>query len=497
MKKTIVVILCAAALIMAGGADVHAEQHEIFASKSEGKAELTLDGVQGYVAGQTKSAFSALMTETVAQYMSGAIEEAARERGVLNEAGQINVAMLFAQNPELKEAVKQKIKKKLKNWMPGAVRDLVREHVFQNALGREHAQDVEQLLGYISNNFETSFNAQADNLINGWYTSYVGDIRRRVMEGTFTGWLDVTNLRGSIHNVLSSSSVMEGTAWLLSRELGESTVSGIQDNLEAMLGGELAPAVVEYLEMGEKKFDELEAYVREKIGDYLPSSYVSRLQNSILNRPLFRMPSSAYGAILAAMAAKHYAAAFKGMFVDANELRRGIEVTRVMVWQLREKEHLNVKLMDLAGLSASFGSTLGLDAWQGILDDNILAQLDKLNELSQKLDELIMKPFDLVGDQIRELTDQITEQLTALQNELMGSVQDAMASFDESLDNLANGIGGMFPENFNGIPPDWQDFKDMVGMEGLFGEWGELTPRDLVEHLGIMEECELMGEQFN
>lgn len=497
MKKTIIAILCAAVLIMTGHADVRAGQNEIFASKSGGKAELTLDGVQGFVAGQTKEALSALMSETVAQYMSGAIEETARERGVLNEAGQINVSMLFAQNPELKEAVKQKIKQKLKDWMPGAVRDLVREHVFQNALGREHAQDVEQLLGYISTNFETLFNAQADNLINGWYTSYIGDIRRRVMEGTFTGWLDVTNLRGSIHDVLSGSSIMESTAMLLSRELGASTVSGIQDNLEAMLGGELPPAVVEYLEMGPEKFDELESYVREKIGAYLPSSYISRLQNSMLNRPLFRMPSGAYGAILAAMAAKHYAAAFKGVFVDPHEIKRGIEVTRVMVWQLREKEYLNVKLMDLAALSASFGSTLGMGAWQGIMNDSILSQLDKLGELSQKLDELIMKPFDLVGDQIRELTDQITAQLTALQNELMAPVQDAMAAFDQSLAGLANGAGGLLPDWFNGIPPDWYGFKETVGMGELFGEWGELTPRDLVERLGMMDDFELMGERLN
>lgn len=486
--KVFVVALCAVCLLVAGASGVWAE--EIF-------GELKMEGVQGYVAGQTRAAFHSLMTESVSKFMSGAIEETARARGMIDEAGRINLPQLFAQSPELKEAVRQKIKEKIKDWLPGAARDLVREHVFQNALGSAHAREVEDLLGYVSSNFETSFNAQADALIDGWYTGYVNDLKSRVMDGTFTGWLDVTNLRGSIRNVLSTDMVMNGTAQLLSMKLGESTVRGIQDNLEAMLGGELAPVVVEYLEIGPEKFEELEAYVREKIGGYLPSAQISRLKNLTLNRPLFRMPSGAYGAILAAMAAKHYAAAYKGMFVDANELKRGIEVTRVMVWQLKEKDYLNVKLMDLAALSSAFGSTLGMDAWSGFMNDNIMAQLDKLDELSKKLDELIMKPFEIVGDQIRNITDQITEQLTNLQNQLMAPVRGAMADFDASLENIANNLGGALPDNFNGIPADWQDFKDMAGMEGVLGEWGELTPRDLIERMGLMDDFGLIGDKLD
>lgn len=493
--KGFVVALCATCLLMAGMPSAWAE--EIFAEKSSGQgAQLKMEGVQGYVAGQTRAAFHSLMTESVSKYMSGAIVETARKRGMIDEAGRINLAQLFAQSPELKEAVRQKIKEKLKDWLPGAARDLVREHVFQNALGPAHAREVEDLLGYVSSNFETSFNAQADALIDGWYTGYVGDLKRRVMEGTFTGWLDVTNLRGSIRDVLSTDIVMNTTAQLLSMKLGESTVRGIQDNLEAALGGELAPEVVQYLEMGPEKFEEFEAYIREKIGGYLPSAQISRLRNMTLNRPLFRMPSGAYGAVLAAMAAKHYAAAFKGVYVDAYELKRGIEVTRVMVWQLKEKDYLNVKLMDLAALSSAFGSTLGMDAWSNFMNDSVLGQLDKLDELSKKLDELIMKPFDLVGEQIRNITDQITEQLTSLQNQLMAPVRGAMAEFDASLENLANGLGGLLPENFNGIPANWQDLKEQVGMEGVFGDWGDLTPRDLVEQMGMIDDFQFMGEQL-
>ena len=447
---------------------------------------FTMDGVAGFVGGRTSDALRTMLATRVAAWSSAAIEESARARGMMNERGEIDLRRVFAQSPALKEEVRARIKRELKEWLPGATRDLVKERVFQGALGEDTTREIEDMLGRIGGAMDTTFEAEADAYVGGWYDESVARLNALMDTSPATAWLDPTKLRASLDSALSTSTVMRVSAAGMGQLVGDATVNGIRDHMRTMLGGELPPEAMRYLNLPEEKWGEL----RETINQYMPNALVGDLKNSVLARPLFRLTSSAYGAILAAQAARHFAAAYKGVIVDAGELRRGIEVTRVMVWQLKEKQYLNVSLMDLAGLGKSFAFSIGAETLFAQAEDALGAPLDRLTELADKLDRMIAQPLDRITGELKRTVDEATARLKELEAGLMAPFKEGIENLDGLMAEARDAASGMLPSSFDGIPGSWDDFKTQMGFDGAIGGLGAMTPRQFLLDAGVMDDFE-------
>ncbi len=450
-----------------------------------------MDGVAGFVGGRTSDALRTMLAARVAAWSGAAIEESARARGMVNERGEIDLRRVFMQSPELKDEVRARLKRELREWLPGATRDLVKERVFQGALGEATTREIDDMLGRIGGAMDTSFEAEADAYAGRWYDESVARLNDLMNSSPATAWLDPTKLRTSLDTALSTSTVMQVSAAGMSQLVGDATVAGIRDHMRTMLGGELPPEAMQYLNLPEEKWGE----VRATIDRYMPNALVGDLKNSVLARPLFRITSSAYGAILAGQAARHFAEAYKGVIVDANELRRGIEVTRVMVWQLKEKQYLNVSLMDLAGLGKSFAFAIGAETLYARGTSALGAPLDRLTELSNKLDRMLAQPLDRITGELKRTVEETTARLKELETGLMAPFKEGIAEFDGLMARARDAAHGALPENFDGIPGSWDDFKTQMGFDGAIGGLGAMTPRQFLLDAGVMDDFEqLRGE---
>jgi RHS repeat-associated protein len=452
---------------------------------------FSLDGVAGYVEGKAHEAIQFAISKQGSDWFCDAVATVA-DRVKRGEAP-VDLNAFFFQNAQTKEAVTAELTGRLKAWLPEQVRAILVHDLLGNAVGEAAMQEAAAIADRVIKELDTSLNDQVDAFASKFYDEAVGRLQQELFSRGVPQWMDIADLRGSIERAFQTGTIAGEAADALAKLVGDGTVAGIRARLTDALDGVLPPEALEALAKGPEAF---ERYVEEAKG-YLPGSMLEKLRSSVLNRPLIQLPTPAYAAILAGTAAGHYARAFAGAFVDAYELRRAAEVTRVMVWQLENKDWLNLSIMQLGALARDLAQSLGM----GLPFEGLVAKLkEPLARLQSKLDRvdaLIAKPLDQVSGELARLGAEIGRDLTRIQAELMAPLKDGIAKAQSGLDRAAAAAEGALPEGLNGIPASWEELKEKAGIDGVLGEVGEWTPNDALDRAGLADAAAKVRDDFS
>ncbi|MFH1829527.1 MAG: DUF6531 domain-containing protein [Pseudomonadota bacterium] len=494
------IILIALILISACAASVHAARQKIdipgAQSQPQGsdmppinpfskkdmlslKDAFSMDGVAGFVEGRARETIKFALSKQGADWMCDAFADALNARK--NGGNGFDLAALFKQDEELKQRVKENIKQRLKEWLPGQVKDVVTNQLLGAALGEEGLEEAKKIADRVVQELNTSLNERIDAIASGFYDSTIDRLKQELSEKGISQWLDVTDLRGSIERALNTGTLTELASGEISRLVGDGVVVGIRGRIEDALNGNLPPEVAQALKAGPEEF---EKYINQ-VQQYLPGNQLQNLTNSVLNKPFIKLPTPAYASMLAASATTHYARAFNGVYVDAYELKRAVEVTRVMVWQIQNKKHISLSLMQLGNLARDIACGLGLGAGFDNIMSQIKKPLERVQDLTDRIDGMLMKPINQVRAELQTLVGQVQQELTALQEQLIAPIRDELENtkgwIQDELDRARWNIEGALPEGFNGIPGSWEDAKEALGLkDGVLGEFGDFKPKDVL-----------------
>lgn len=437
---------------------------------------FSLDGVAGYVEGRAREAISRALSEQGSDWICDALADAINAQRKKDNG--TKPAALWYQNPELKERVKDEIKKRIKEWLPKQAHDIIVNDILGNAVGEEAAKEAAEIAERVAKELDTTLNDQIDNIAGGLYDSLVSKMKDQLGAAGVPPWIDPTDLRKTIKKAFDGGVIANIAANQLARVMGDGTVAAIRGRIEDALAGNLPPEAISALKKGPEEFDKYVARAEK----FFPGNAFEKIKSSVLNRPLFKLPTPAYAAILAGSAAGHFARAFKGVFVDAYELKRGVEVTRVMVWQLKNKEWLNMSIMQFGSLARGLAAQIGMGAAFDAAIAKMTAPLDKLQSKLKEIDALLKKPIEEVQAELQKITAEVEKTLKEIQDVVVGPLREAGSQIQAGLDQASSTIINSLPEDFNGIPADWDELKKKAGIdEGLLGKEGDITPADLLK----------------
>ncbi len=444
------------------------------ADASQFSDALRLEGVAGYVEGRAAEAIGRAFSREGAQWLSDAFADAinrAREGG-----GMLDLEALFRQDEALKARVQAELGRRLKAWLPGQAREVVMRDLLGAAVGERQAAEVNAIAGRVAREMEGTLNDRIDAAAGTLYDAALSRLRQRLSESGVPSWVDPTDLRATIRGALDLDRIGAAAANQLSGIVGEGTAAAIRSRIEDALGGQLPPEAIEALRRGPEAF---ERYVGQA-QRFLPGGGLRGLSESALNRPLVRLPNEAYGAILAGTAAGHYARAFSGVFVDATELRRAVEVTRVMVWQLQHKEAISLTVLQLGSLARDLARSVGLgDSFEGLLS-RVREPLQQLQQQADRIDALLRQPLAEVRGQLADAAGEMQRRLSDLQSQLTSPVRDQVDRAQAGLQGIAEDAGDALP--IDGLPGDWEEAKRELGLpDRLLGEAGERSVEELLQ----------------
>ena len=380
-----------------------------------------------------------------------------------------------------KKEIKKKLKAKLKKYLPQIAKKVLYEELFLGEFGDE-VKEVKGIVDRVVSELKMTFNERADQFVNKWYDKAIQEIDEylKFQKGPFD--VDLTNIRGTLDQAIRLDTIEWGLTDLMSRSVGESTTNALKKRIKDILNSRLPPEVNKYLDYGPEKFAEYAS----KIEDNLPGKKFNELKNQILHTPLFVLPNGIYCGILAGAASKHFAAAYKGPVVDPYELKRGIDVSRVMIWQAKNKEGFSVDLamfLDaIKMLSKTFGVSLDSLGAIGKGIDKVNKTFKDLEDRLNKLDGLIQGNIDQVKDGINKVVGEIRGTLTDIQETLFKPGIEAYKETKKFTQWAKKGVKEAIPENIHGVPGNWEDFKDQFGIKpGIFGEAGEISPWNILQ----------------
>ncbi len=470
MKRLSAIITLILFALMSGHSLAVSEIH-LASDASQITDALSLDGVAGFVEGRAQEVLRAAMTKEGGDWLCDAFARAVNSAG--RGKGRIDLSMLFKQDAALKSAVQADLKERLKAWLPGKARELIGRDLLGAALGSEGANEAMKIAERVAAELDTSLNDKLDAIASDLYDSTLYRVRKELAEKGISQFLDIEDLRGSVRRAFELENVSSLAASNLARVLGEGTVLGIRGRIEDALSGNLPPEAMDALRRGPEAFDRYVEEARAK----MPGNLLLDFKNSILNRPIIKLPTAAYASMLAAVAAEHYARAYRGAFVDAYELKRAVEVTRVMVWQLKNKEAISLTLMQLGAMARDLAGALGM----GISFDKALAKakapLDRIQEKADRIDSMLGKPMELAQAELRGLAMQMEAELKKIQEALTAPVRGALANLETEMKRLREAAADALP--FDGVPGSFDELKERLGLpEELLGERGRWKPAD-------------------
>lgn len=295
--------------------------------------------------------------------------------------------------------------------------------------------------------------------------------------------VDLTDLPATIDRLIDSERLVELFGRPLAEGLGEAKMAEIRGRIETALAGELPPEVMQALRAGPEQLDRLTNVVRDK----LPGAQLAAAKEKVLGMTVLTLPNPVYGSMLAGSAAHHFAQVICGPYcVNLYELKRGKEVVEVLVWQLKNREAIQLSLGQLIALGHYAGQQLGIPPigeW-GRFGKDVTTLGDRLKRIEghiQEVDRRFFKVTDLVDSKMREAITAIEGALKELQAELTRPVRDFLAATDAAAQQTRDFSKGLLPDGFDGIPRDWEDLKSSARLpDALLGQWGEQTPLELL-----------------
>lgn len=433
-----------------------------------------MEGVPEIVSGMV----SAEIEMTLKKEMGGWVVESFTDRPTTHDPGP---KTLLDKNELEKNEIKERLKAKIKKYLPEIVRKVLYEKLFMGEFGDE-VKEVREIVDKITSELKVTINDRVDEMAGKLYDQVIDKIEDHLKQKHGPLDIDLTDIRGTVDGILQLENFEWGIMESLSEAVGESTAKALRGRVEDILAGELPPEFKEYLEKGPEEF----ARYAEKIKENLPGKKFDELKDQILHTPLFIIPNGVYGGILAISASRHIAAAYKGAVVDLYELKRAAEVSRVLVWQLKNKEGLSVDLGSLIDIAKVLGDKFGISLDKlGRLGETLKDAKKKLGDLEQKLDrldKLIKDNLDDIKDQLEMAVAELQGALEDFQNTLFSPLVDVVNKADSLVDNINREVLDIIPDDFKGIPKDWKDFRAQFGIkDGVFGKFGKKSPWDIIQ----------------
>lgn len=440
---------------------------------------FSLDGVEGYLSGRANEAMRTMISRDGTDWLCSSIADAINNsrRGKNLEW---TLRDIFKQDPEVKAAVQAELKKRFKKQIPAELKRIIVADLLGGAVGEEAMNEAVAIADRAMRELDTSLNERLDQALGGYYDSGVAAIRMKMEERGIPEWIDPTDLRSTLKQTFDLARVDELIVHQLSDVMGGAAVEGIRGRVADAMAGNLPPEAISALQGGPDAFEKYVASMSE----YLPGRVIDGLKNSILNRPIVKLPTSAYSSILAASAALHFSKAFSGIYVDPFELQRGMEVTRVLIWQVKNKESITLTVMQLGLIARNIAGSLGVGAdFDGALA-MIKEPIDRIEKRADEIDRLISKPIEEVRGELASLSEKMRRDLFSIQDKFTAPIRRDLEMAQSALDKIEEKIESRIPDGFNGVPQNFDELKDMVGMEdGLFGETGNMTPLDGLDRI--------------
>lgn len=433
--------------------------------------ETPFEGIAGFVEGRSRSVLREALNRQGGAWVREAFGRAIQRRGGGRESSPS--PDLIVRDPQIRAEVQEELKGRLGQWLPQEAKRIIAQEILGGAEGKTACEEAEAIAAQVAGSIADRLERIADAIVAEWYDAAVQRLQGKVLGATL-GLADVTDLGGSIDRAFDLQTMGDIAADQLGKIVGDAAVCGIRDRIEDALEGRLPPEAIDALERGPREFEKYVAEIERR----LPGAEFQRLTDSLINRPILKLPSGAYAAILAGSAAGHFARAFKGVTVDPVELKRGVEVTRVMVWQLENKQWINLSLMQLSSLARGIASRFGAGVPFEKVVSRLRAPLDRIQKLADRVDALVKKPIEMVRGELENLTGILEDELRVLQERLMDPLREGVDRIQGHLDAAGQAIEDLLPEKFNGIPPTWAKVKEAIGIEDRkkgappAGSWG-------------------------
>lgn len=439
---------------------------------------LSMDGLAGYIEGVARGAVADLISKDGTDWICDAVAASIndRRRGLKGE----NLESVFRQNEELKGEVREKIREKVRSEVGELTKGIIVEKLFPAVAGKETADEISRMAEAVVRELDTTFSEGIDRIADSIYQSYLEKAWSRFSAMGIPYWVDPHDLRKSIEGTFDLHRVATLSSYLGGKIIGDAAASGIRNRVVDILKGDIPPELARAIRAGpealEKYFDMAEAN--------LPGRKLEQALSGFLKRPVIKIPTPAYVAILGASAAAHFARAFNGIFVDAYELKRGAEVLRVMAWHAANKDAINMSVMQLASLSRELAFSMGIgDSFDSVMD-SISAPLDAIRERVAELDNLIKKPIAIANSELKSIVSALEDNLKAIQDSVFGPLKYAAADVSNRLSEFGRVISSSIPDSLNGIPKNFSELKDRAGIpDDLFGDFGELSASDLLHEI--------------
>lgn len=435
-----------------------------------------LEGVAGYVEGRAEPALARGLQENGARWIAESVEEVRAEERARSEG-----ASPLPIDPTFKPRVRAALKRRIKAWLPGQVRELIHGDLLGNVPGGEAAREAGLIAERVWQEMEGSLDAIVGRCAERLLDRVAERLQQRVGSVPGLAWLDMRDLEGSLRGVLDVGTLAGIGLRELAGGMGDATVAAIRGRVEEAFAGRLPPEVLEAIWRGPHAFDRAVA----RLSGRLPGARLRVLTDDLLGRPLIKLPSTAYAAILSASAASHYARAFAGPTVDLHELKRGVEVTRVMVWQLRNKESITISILQLGGLGRDIARRFGAGAFVDRLEGEIGGALDRIQRLADEIDRLALRPVTIVQGQLREMAAALQRELTALQEAFVAPVREELGRLRDELQRPLDASADAVVEGVRGVLPSGDELREAFGVDdALLEELRKIRPREALEAIG-------------
>ena len=390
-------------------------------------------------------------------------------------------------DPKMRAEMKAQLSARLQQEIPRLAKSVVIDKLFNGVIAENDPQ-AKKIIDQMVHGLTTPLNTQADEWAERLYDKAVTAaepyIKYNLQIGNNSLMLDATDLRGTISRTISMDTVGDIVSASMSEAFGESAYGQIQRRFDDLISGNLPPELARAIRDGPEKIDGLIAQGKS----YLPSAQLEALKAKLMAIPVITIPNEVYGGVLAGSAARHFALAFAEFpAVNMVELNRGREVAQVLIWQLNNKQGMNLNVgqfLDLANLALNQAGGLGALGQFGKTIGDVREHVDRMQQQLKELEGKIAKPLDQMSAELREQTQTLEKTLKDFQDEIAQPFRDWKVGVTAGLKEGTGMINGKIPEWLH-VPPDWKDFKKQTGIPGkVFGEFGD---KDILDHTGIRD----------
>lgn len=361
-----------------------------------------------------------------------------------------------------REAIQGTIRNKLSAALPDMVREVVTEGMLRGHGG--DLKEMQALTQGIGTRLKGELGDRLDQMAQRLYEEAMISInpclrpRTTMDECRLPAAIDLTDLKGTIDRVLHPDQLLALVSRPLAEAIGESTVREIRGRIDTALRGDLPPEVHDYLTTGINHFKD----TADRVSDYLPGAQLDRWKGKLMGTTIVRLPNAVYGAVLTGAAIRHFAKVFCGPgCFNAYELQRGMEVTQVLVWQLSNREEIDLNVGRFLEMVQYVGNQFDIpdpSKWGALGKDwqRIKGQVAKINDRIHQVDEWYAKGVKQATGGLERIVAEFEGELKDLQATLLTPVAEAIAMTNEGFAILRDKANGALPDGFNGIPAAWK-----------------------------------------